>query len=196
MIPQRFFGFVRFDFFKMFMRILNRTVSSNNFCRRLFSNTRNSRNIICCISHQGLQFNNLRWCHLIRLKYFFCVIIFYLCFSALSLWNSDQHMICSKLQKITVTGQNCRIYPFLFCHSRNGSQQIICLISFHCNNGYLHCRQNLLDQRNLFPQFFRHGFSCTFICIIHFMAKCRCMKVKRNRQIFRFFFFQHLRHNI
>ena len=178
------------------MGILNRPVSRNNFCRRLFSNTGNSRNIICGISHQGLQFNNLCRCHLICLKYFFCAIIFYLCFSALGLWNSDQHMIRSELQKITVTRQNCCIDPFLFCHSRNSSQQIICLISFHCDNSHIHCRQNLLDQRNLFPQFFRHRFSCTFICIIHFMTKCRCMKIKSNCQIFRFFFFQHLRHNI
>ena len=170
------------------MGILDRAVSCDNFRRCLFTHARDSRNIIRGISHQGFQFNDLRRRHLIRLEYFFRVIIFHLCLSAFGLRNPYQYMIGGKLQKIPVTRQDRCIHPLLFRQPGNGSQQIICLVSFLRDNSHTHRCQNLFDQRNLFPQFFRHRFSRSFVSIIHFMTERRSMKVECNCQIFRFFF--------
>ena len=53
--------------------ILDRAIRHDQFGRRLFTDSRKSRNIVRGITHHRLQLNDLRRCHLILLQHFFCM---------------------------------------------------------------------------------------------------------------------------
>ena len=102
----------RLDLVCMLMRIFNRMIFRNNLCRCLFSDARDSRNVVRGVSHQRLQINELRRSHLVFLLDVLCIIIFHLGASLLCLRNPDLYMLCGKLQKIPVAGDHRHFHAF------------------------------------------------------------------------------------
>ena len=178
----------RFQLINMLVCIFNRLVLLNDLCRCLFANSRNTRNIISSITHQSLYINKFLRCYSIAFLHICRIIIFYFRLSLLRLWDADLNMLCRKLKRITVSGNDGNIHSFLLTTMRQGSQKIIRLKSGLFNHFYMHRTQNVLDHRHLLTQFLCHRLSRALIICKHLMAKCRRMHIKCNRQIFRLLF--------
>ena len=196
MLAERFFRLIRLYLFQMLMSILNGTELHDHLGRGFLSNARDSRNIIGAVAHQRFQFYDLRRRYLIFLKNFRCMVVFNGCLSPDSLRKPDQHLICGKLKKITVSGKNGNIHTLCFTSSGDRTKKIICFIAFQGHDVDSHGRKHLLDQRNLFPKFLRHGFSGTFIGFISLMPERRCTQIKCNGKILRLLFLHDPEHNI
>ena len=54
----------------------------------------------------------------------------------------------------------------------------------------------VLHQGNLLPEFLRHGMSCPFIGLVHFVAEGRRVRIESDCQIIRLFLLQNLKKNI
>ena len=105
-------------------------------------------------------------------------------------------MFRGKLQQITISGHDHNFQPFGFTTFSDGSQQIVGFITCLFHGHDTHGMKNLFHQRYLLPQLRSHRFSCSFIGIKHFVAEGRCMNIKCNRKIIRFFLFQYFQHDI
>ena len=105
-------------------------------------------------------------------------------------------MLRSKLQSISVSRNNSNLHPLFLTGSGNRTEQIVCLQSGFLDDRNVHRLQHLFDDRNLLTKFFCHRLSCSFIISKHLMTKCRCMNIKCDRQILRFFFFQNFKQDI
>ena len=187
-LQKSIFRLGRLDLLHMGTGILDRAIRHDQFGRRLFTDSRKSRNIVRGITHHRLQFNDLRRCHLILLQHFFCMVILDLRAGPLRLWYADHDVLCCKLQKIPVTGDHRNIQTFLFHPLCHRSKQVIRLIAFFHQKRYTHRRQHFFHDRHLLVELRRLRLSRPFVSIIHFMAKGRCFQVKSNRQILRLFF--------
>ena len=64
--------------------------------------------------------------------------------------------------------------------------------------GFLNILFKILEEEKpeYLTEFFCHRLSCSFIISKHLMTKCRCMNIKCDRQILRFFFFQNFKQDI
>ena len=184
------------DFFQMCIGVFNTLVSNDQIRSSLLSDTRNTRNIVGTVTHQSLHIDKFLWCNLITFHYISCIIIFNLRTGSFCLRNPDFYFFRSKLQQITVTGNNTDIHALYFCHTCNRSKQIICLIPRHFHDFDAHGLQNFLHDRHLLPQFLSHRFSRSFIGVKHLMAERRLASVKSHCQIIRFLLIQNLEHNI
>ena len=172
---------------RMCMNFLNASILSDQRSRCFFSNSRHTRNIVCRIPHQGFYVDKFLRCHLIPFFDICRQIIFNLCSGTLRLWNTNPDMIRSKLQQIAVPGYDRNFHPGTLSHSGKCTEKIIGFVSFHLNGTDPHRRKHFFHQRNLLPQGIIHRFSCSLICLIHFMTKSWCMNIKCNRQIIRLF---------
>ena len=182
-IFQRFSGLVRLDFLHMFISIFHGSKRQEDLRGSLFSHSRYTWNVICGISHQGFQINDLRRCQLILVNHFLRVIILDDCLSLRRLRYPDQNMICGKLKQIPVSGQDGHIHPLLLSLPAQGSQKVICLISFHGHYWNTHSLKHLFHHRNLFPQLLGHCLSRTFVFLVHFVTEGRRVKIKGHSQI-------------
>ena len=196
MLPKRLSCLVWLHFFQMLMCILNTAKLDDHFGGCLLTYSWNSRNIIRTVAHQCFQLDNLRRCYLIFLKNFRCVVVFNGCLTPDCLRQTDQDLICSKLEKISVSGKNGNIHPLRFTPSGNRTKKIICLISFQGHDIDSHRGKHFPDQGNLFPEFFRHRLTSPLVSFISLVAECRCAQIKSNCQIFRIFLLHNPEHNV
>ena len=195
-LTQGLLCLIRFDFLQMGICIFNTAKLHNHFRCRFLSHTRNARNIVRGISHQSFQFNDLRRRYLIFFQNLRSMIIFDSGFPFHRLWQTDHNLLCRELEQITVAGKNCHIHSLCLAPPGNCAQKVVCLVSFHGYDIHAHGTEHFLHKRNLLTQFLRHCFSGAFVCVIDFMAECRCMKVKSNGQIIRFFLLQHFKKDV
>ena len=109
--------------------ILKRTKFYHQSGSRFFANLRDTRNVICSISHQCLKINKLLGIYLILFLHILRIVIFNLRFSALGLRYSDFNPVSSNLQKIPVSRHQRDIHPHLFRTLCQSSQYIVCFQS-------------------------------------------------------------------
>ena len=122
----------------MLMCILNRMILGNDLRCCLLADAWNSRNIIGSVTHQRFQIDKFNRIHLIAFFYICRIIIFHFGASLLRLRDSNLHMLCRKLQKISVTGNHRYFHALFFCSSRQRSKQVICLQSRLLDNAHSH----------------------------------------------------------
>ena len=144
MVTKSFFCTIWLDLFHMCISIFNRTICYDQISCRFFTDSRHTRNIIRSITHQCLQFNDLRRIHLISFLHVSRIIIFNLCGSSFGLWHPDQHIVRCQLQQIPVTRYNNSVDSFFLTDSRRRSKEIISLKSFFHQKRNTHSLQNFL----------------------------------------------------
>ncbi len=108
---QRFRGPWRLQLFHMLMGILNGVVFHYDLRRSLLPDTWNTRNIVRRITHQRFHINKLLRSHLVPLLHIPGVVILHLCPALLRLGDPDLHMLCRKLQQISVSGYDRYLHP-------------------------------------------------------------------------------------
>ena len=114
-----------FELISMRMRIFNGMIFHNDLCSRLFSDSRYARDIIGGIAHQRLQVNKLRRRHLIAFLDIRRIIIFHFRPSLPGLGDPDLNMVCGKLKKIPVSGNDGYFHPFFFTAGGKRPDQIV-----------------------------------------------------------------------
>ena len=178
----------------MCKHVLYRTELFEKCDSRLFSHSRNSRNIVRRISHQPFQINKLCRCKPVALHHFLVIIKFKVADSFLGYENL--RFVSRKLQSIPVACNNQRLQIFFLCDSCNGADDVVGLKALKLKGLYVHCVQNVLQQRHLHDKFRRHGFSPCLVLIVFEMPEGRCFQVKCNGDIFRFiitlYFVEHI----
>ena len=137
----------------MLVCILNGAILYDQFGRCFLSDTRDPRDIVGGVSHQGLELNDLRRCYLIFLQNLLCMEILDRCLAPGCLWQTDHNLVCRKLEKVTVSGKDCDIHPLFLTSERQCAKKVICLISCHGYGLDSHGREYFPDQRYLLTQF-------------------------------------------
>ena len=196
MIAQRCHGFLRSDVLHMRVGILHGSVLLQDFRSRLDADSGNTRNIIRGIPHERLQFHNLGRSQSVGFFHVPGMIIRDLRLSAFCPGNPYQNLFCRQLQQIPVAGNHRNVQPLFLRLYGKSSQNIIRLKPFLHDDGNAHGLQHLLHQGNLLPEFLRHGMSCPFIGLVHFVAEGRRVRIESDCQIIRLFLLQNLKKNI
>ena len=84
----------------------------------------------------------------------------------------------NQLQAVAVTGCNKAIMTLLLTFCRKGAKNIVCFISFHCDDSVTHILQQFLDNRQLMGKLFGHSLALRLISIIHLVTEGRRLQVK------------------
>ena len=84
--PRTFLG----NLFRVGVSILHSAVFFNQVGGSFLSRSRDSRNIVCGISHKGFQFDNLGGSDLIMLQHLILMIALYKGLSLGCFWNTNQ----------------------------------------------------------------------------------------------------------
>ena len=87
-------------------------------------------------------------------------------------------MFPNQLQAVAVTGRNKAIMTLLLTFCRKGAEDIVCFISFHCDDSVTHILQQFLDNWQLLSKFFRHTLALRLISVIHLVTEGRRLQVK------------------
>ena len=151
MFPERLSRAFLTDLFQMRVGIFYTAVSHHQRRGSLFPDPRYTRDIVGGISHQRLQFDDLRRRHLINSFYVFGMIVLNLRHTLPGLRHPDHDPVRGDLQKIPVSGHDHRIKPPGFALLRRGAQKVVRLIALLHQKRNLHGRQQLLQHGDLLP---------------------------------------------
>jgi len=89
------------------------------------------------------------------------------------------------LEKILVAGDTVDIQSFLFGHDGKGSDDIICLISFHLEVRDVKNMGSLPDAGDLCHEVVGHLSPGGLILRVHLVAESRLFRIENNRDIIR-----------
>ena len=179
----------------VFFYIFDAAVFHDQFCRRLLPHARKPRNVVRAVSHERLEFDDLRGRYLIFFFYIFCMKIFNGRLAAHRPRQSDHDTVGGKLQKVPVSRKDSDFHAFLFASFGYRAKKIVRFVPLLFDHRDAHGRQHFLQERYLLYQFIRHLVPCAFILRIFFMPEGRYMQVKSDRQIVGLFLLQYSEHD-
>ena len=196
MIAHRLFCLVRFDLLEMFMRIFQRLILQQDFCRGFLADARQSRDIVCRIAHQRFQIDDLFRKKTVFFQHLCRVVIFDRRHTLHGLWNPDQNVVRCKLQQVAVSGHDRNFHALRLAFAAECSEDVICLIALFGDDFNVHRCEHFLYHRDLFTQLLRHRLSRSLVLVIHLVAECRCMEVKCHGEVLRLLLIENFEQNV
>ena len=201
-IGKIFIGYQRFPYrllrhlIHMLVQVIQCGKLLQKLCCSLFSDLRNSRDIVRSISHQRLQLDKADRGHSILFLYVRSIIILHFSTRSFCFGNAYLYLIRGYLQKVSVPGDKGNVHPLFFRSLCQRPQYIVRLQTRLLHRFDAHGMQHILQHRYLLAQLLRHRLSCTFIFLKNLMPESRSLHIKRHRQIIRLLFVQQLEQDI
>ena len=87
-------------------------------------------------------------------------------------------MLADQLQAVAVAGGDEALVTLLLAFCREGAQDVVGLVSFHCDDAIAQILQQLLDERQLLGQLLGHSFALGLVAVVHLVAEGRRLQVK------------------
>ena len=149
--------------------------------RRLFADTRHSRNVVAAVSRQSFVFYDLL--RRISEKFLYIVLCAHLYFGKPFFGQIYFRVVVYKLQAVAVAGKHYALYRKA---PRHCAYYVVRLISLQLENTYPHKAQHFFQDGQLAGKIVGHLLSAGFVLGINFMTERRRVHIKRHGYIIGF----------
>ena len=118
-------GTGRLDLLHMGIGIFDGLIILDDLRRRLLTDTRDARNIVGRVAHESLHVDKFCGGDTVTLLHIRSMIVLYLRLPLLCLGDTDLHMLCGKLERIPVSGDDGHVHALLLAHTGDRPQQVV-----------------------------------------------------------------------
>jgi len=184
------FAQLAFHLIRMLQHAVQRAVLGDELERRLFPDTWNAGNIVAGIAHEALHVRYLRRGEAIGIIY--ALRIQQQAFGDALACEDDFRFPAHQLQAVTVAREHIGVNAPLVGQARGGSQQIVRFVALQLADAHMHGLQHLSHQRQLGPQFLRHGLAGGLVAVVEGVAEGGSVHVHHHAQPIRAVFAQRL----
>ena len=151
--------------------------------RRLLSHFRNTGDVVGAVAHERFDINKCLRRYTVFFEDILRVIVFCQSLSLFGLGDPDADVIRRALKKVPVARHKCNLHAFFLTAPCKRAQDIIRLQARLFPYLYAHGLKDLLDQRDLFPQFGRHRLARPLVLLVDLMAESWRVDIKRHSEI-------------